>query len=188
MANPIYLQLYTLRDDAAVNLHATLDAVAEAGYAGVELAGLYDLTPAALKAELDARGLTVIGAHSGYADLLADLRCVERLWGLPSGIGRRVWTFGSSIDWFHRLGTVGRARGFGPTRAWGLCAEELLDAFERAPAAAVAGAGLGPKLVHLLARSQQLAAGLPRAEHDADDQSDDDRYEVFHSSLLSRSA
>jgi len=73
MANPIYLQLYTLRDDAAVNLHATLDAVAEAGYAGVELAGLYDLTPAALKAELDARSLTVIGAHSGYADLLADV-------------------------------------------------------------------------------------------------------------------
>ncbi len=40
MANPIYLQLYTLRDDAAADLHVTLDAVAEAGYAGVELAGL----------------------------------------------------------------------------------------------------------------------------------------------------
>ena len=73
MANPIYLQLYTLRDDAAANLHATLDAVAAAGYAGVELAGLYDLTPEALKAEFDARGLKVIGAHSGYADLLADV-------------------------------------------------------------------------------------------------------------------
>lgn len=73
MANPIYLQLYTLRDDAAADLHATLDAVAEAGYAGVELAGLYDLTPSALKAEFDARGLKVIGAHSGYADLLADV-------------------------------------------------------------------------------------------------------------------
>lgn len=73
MANPIYLQLYTLRDDAAADLHATLDAVAAAGYAGVELAGLYGLTPAELKAEFDARGLKVIGAHSGYADLLADV-------------------------------------------------------------------------------------------------------------------
>ena len=73
MTYPIYLQLYTVRDAADADLKRTLDVVSKCGYAGVELAGLYGLTAEELKSELDQRGLTVVGAHHAYNDLLADV-------------------------------------------------------------------------------------------------------------------
>ncbi|MFO7167786.1 MAG: sugar phosphate isomerase/epimerase [Chloroflexota bacterium] len=61
--NPIALQMYTLRDEAQKDFKGTLRAVAEMGYGAVELAGLGGLSPRELRAELDALGLKVSGAH-----------------------------------------------------------------------------------------------------------------------------
>ena len=71
MANPIYLQLYTLRDDAAADLHSTFVAVAEAVYAGFAVAGWYDLKPSAFLSAFSAWALYVLGPPSASADLFA---------------------------------------------------------------------------------------------------------------------
>ena len=66
------VQLYTLRalDEP---LDRTLERVADAGFAGVEFAGLPDDTdPAAVAGTLDALDLGVAGAHVPYGDLDAD--------------------------------------------------------------------------------------------------------------------
>jgi sugar phosphate isomerase/epimerase len=69
----IALQLYTVRRPAAEDLAATLRLVAAAGYRSVELAGLPDLPPGALRTELDRAGLWPIGAHRSIGDLRTDL-------------------------------------------------------------------------------------------------------------------
>lgn len=61
--NPIALQMYTLRDQT--DFRGTLRRVAELGYGAVELAGLGGLSAKELRAELDALGLKVAGAHIG---------------------------------------------------------------------------------------------------------------------------
>jgi sugar phosphate isomerase/epimerase len=63
--NPIALQMYTLRDDAQKDFKGTLRKVAEIGYGAVELAGMGGLSAKDLRAELDALGLKVAGAHIG---------------------------------------------------------------------------------------------------------------------------
>ena len=60
---PIGLQLYTVRDRMAVDLPATLAAVAEIGYREVEFAGYFDHPPSQVRAWLDAAGLTAPAAH-----------------------------------------------------------------------------------------------------------------------------
>ncbi len=42
---PIAIQLYTLRDEAEKDFPGVLRRVADMGYKGVELAGLYDRDP-----------------------------------------------------------------------------------------------------------------------------------------------
>ena len=65
MALPIALQLYTVRDLIAKDYKATVKAVAEAGYAGVETAGFPGITiPEAVKLFKDL-GLKVASAHAG---------------------------------------------------------------------------------------------------------------------------
>ena len=66
------VQLYSLRDAVErEGLEQVLAAVRESGFAGVELAGLYGLTPSALKAKLDAAGLVATSAHVGMDELAA---------------------------------------------------------------------------------------------------------------------
>lgn len=60
---PIALQLYSVREQAKEDLVGTLKAVADAGYVGVELAGLYDLAPTELRKMLDDLGLKVTSNH-----------------------------------------------------------------------------------------------------------------------------
>ena len=60
------IQLYTLRNDAAKDLEGTLKLVKDAGYDGVELAGLYGHTGNEMKALLDKFGLVPISAHIGF--------------------------------------------------------------------------------------------------------------------------
>ena len=61
------IQLYTLREEAAVDFRAVLARLGAIGYVGVELAGLNGLTPAELLSTLDDAGLTLSSAHVGLA-------------------------------------------------------------------------------------------------------------------------
>ena len=61
------IQLYTLREEAAVDFRAVLLRLGAIGYVGVELAGLNGLTPTELLATLDDAGLALSSAHVGLA-------------------------------------------------------------------------------------------------------------------------
>lgn len=74
---PIALQLYTLRS-LTLSVPDLLDAVAAAGYSGVELAGTYGLPAENLRALLDARGLRAVSAHVSLEALESDLPGVVR--------------------------------------------------------------------------------------------------------------
>ncbi|HMD60901.1 MAG TPA: sugar phosphate isomerase/epimerase [Opitutaceae bacterium] len=69
---PVALQLYSLREDAKRDFAATAAAVAEIGYAGVELAGYGNLDAKGAKAALDAAGLEVASMHVSYQAVRSD--------------------------------------------------------------------------------------------------------------------
>jgi len=69
---PIALQVYSVREEAAKDPAGVLRKVGEMGYDGVELAGLYGLSPAEMKATLDGAGLKAISAHVDYNQMIAD--------------------------------------------------------------------------------------------------------------------
>jgi len=73
---PISLQLWSVRDDQKLDFARTVAAVAEIGFAGVELAGYGNLDAKGAKAALDAAGLKVSGMHVGIAALRTDLNGV----------------------------------------------------------------------------------------------------------------
>ncbi len=62
-ARPISVQLYTLREQATVDFPAVLRRIGEIGYVGVELAGLYGLSPVEFRAIADDSGLRVSSGH-----------------------------------------------------------------------------------------------------------------------------
>jgi sugar phosphate isomerase/epimerase len=62
---PISVQLYTLRDQTAVDFPGVLARLGAKGYAGVELAGLSGLSAAQLAAALTAAGIGLSSAHIG---------------------------------------------------------------------------------------------------------------------------
>jgi sugar phosphate isomerase/epimerase len=61
------VQLYSLREEVAVDFRAVLARLGAKGYAGVELAGFGDLTTAQLADALARAGLALSSAHVGYA-------------------------------------------------------------------------------------------------------------------------
>jgi sugar phosphate isomerase/epimerase len=63
---PIGLQLYSLREQFAKDVPATLDQVRAFGIKYVETHATYGLTPEKFRAELDARGLKAISGHFPY--------------------------------------------------------------------------------------------------------------------------
>lgn len=63
------IQLYTLRAELARDFEGSIRRVAEVGYREVELAGLYDRSPADVRALLDAVGLTAPAGHFPLASL-----------------------------------------------------------------------------------------------------------------------
>ena len=69
---PVAVQLYSVRDDASANLEATLAAVRDMGYNGVEFAGMYNYKPEEIKALCEKYGLTPISAHVPLDDMAAD--------------------------------------------------------------------------------------------------------------------
>jgi sugar phosphate isomerase/epimerase len=81
---PVAVQLYSLREEAALDVRAVLARLGAIGYAGVELAGFHGLEPAALQRAATEAGLAIasahvawIGAHDFAAalDLHRDLGC-----------------------------------------------------------------------------------------------------------------
>jgi sugar phosphate isomerase/epimerase len=63
MPPPISVQLYSLREEAKGGLAPLLERLGRIGYAGVETAGLHDLTPAAFKRCVADAGLVVSSGH-----------------------------------------------------------------------------------------------------------------------------
>lgn len=70
---PILLQAYSIREDAEKDYKAAFKKVKDMGYDGIELAGLYGVSPEELKAYLDEIELPAISAHVPYLDLVEDL-------------------------------------------------------------------------------------------------------------------
>jgi sugar phosphate isomerase/epimerase len=68
----IALQLYTVRDLAAVDLAATLGAVAGAGYRAVEVAGLPEIAPPDLGRLFTDSGLRAVASHESIERLRRD--------------------------------------------------------------------------------------------------------------------
>lgn len=64
MKLPIALQLYSVREDCAADLAATIKRVAEMGYDGVEFAGFHGHSPKDIKHMLDDHGLKAYGTHT----------------------------------------------------------------------------------------------------------------------------
>src|SRR5438067_4188194 len=75
---PIGLQLYSLRDQFAKNVPATLDQVHSFGIEYVELAGTYNLTPEKFKKQLATKGLKPISGHFPFERYRDDVEGVAR--------------------------------------------------------------------------------------------------------------
>ncbi len=69
---PVAVQVYSVRGDAEKDFKATLQRIKDMGYDGVELAGLYGLSPKEIKAALDEVGIPAISAHVPYEQLSKD--------------------------------------------------------------------------------------------------------------------
>ncbi len=65
MALPIGLQLFTVRDLMNNDFAGTLKAIADLGYAGVELAGLGGNSPSDVRKMVDDFGMKICGMHDG---------------------------------------------------------------------------------------------------------------------------
>ena len=72
MKKPIAIQVYSVRDAADENLEATLKALKEFGYDGIELAGLYGNSIETVRDLCKKYGLDPISAHVSYKDMMAD--------------------------------------------------------------------------------------------------------------------
>ena len=72
MSFPVAIQVYSVRDDAAKNLYATLKEIKKMGYDGVEFAGLYGHTPEEVRDMCADIGLVPLSAHVPYLDMIAD--------------------------------------------------------------------------------------------------------------------
>ena len=69
---PVALAVYSVRDDASKDFYGTMVKVKEMGYDGVELAGMYDLSPSEIRSALDKAGIKAISAHVPIEALISD--------------------------------------------------------------------------------------------------------------------
>lgn len=73
----IGIQLYTLRDALSEDFEGTLKKIADIGYNGVELAGLYGKSPEEIKFLCKKYSLTPISAHVGIAEITNNENTLE---------------------------------------------------------------------------------------------------------------
>jgi sugar phosphate isomerase/epimerase len=118
------IQLYSLRDDAKVNLERTIAAIAAAGYNDVELLGSmknFDMPPAQLRRVLDSNGLRAPSTHvSGNVvdDLPRNLDEAQTLGhtyitvaSLPMTAPRKLDDYRRWADRLNEAGRITRQRG-----------------------------------------------------------------------------
>ena len=60
---PVAVQLYSVRDEAEKDFAGTVKKIAEMGYDGVELAGLYGLSTQEVLQALKEAGIPAVSAH-----------------------------------------------------------------------------------------------------------------------------
>ena len=77
MALPVAVQVYSVRDDAKIDLRATLEAIKNMGYDGVEFAGLYGNSPENIKKMCQEIGLVPLSAHVPYLNMVANMSILE---------------------------------------------------------------------------------------------------------------
>jgi sugar phosphate isomerase/epimerase len=68
-ANPVGIQLWSLRNQLKDNVPAGLDLVKSLGFTAVETAGTYNVSAKEFRALADARGLKLVAGHFGYEQL-----------------------------------------------------------------------------------------------------------------------
>lgn len=73
IAGSLGLQLESFKIALGVDVPSGLDLVKSEGFAIVETAGTYKLTPQQFRAQLDAHGLRAVSSHFGYDALQSDL-------------------------------------------------------------------------------------------------------------------
>ena len=118
----ISIQLYTLRDQLAIDLEGTLATLAEIGYTRVEHAGFVGRTVAEFKAALDAAGLRATSGHvqipqpfdpAAWSASLADANVlgsryiVHPFFGIDFGTGEVVRTTEPWRAFAHDLNRAG---------------------------------------------------------------------------------
>jgi len=72
----IGVQLYTVRDEMAADVEATLARVASLGFTEVEFAGYFDRTPQQIRQALDDNGLTSPSTHIDLTAITDDLPAI----------------------------------------------------------------------------------------------------------------
>lgn len=75
---PIAVQVYSVRQEAEADFAGTMAKIKEMGYEGVELAGLYGMTPQEVRSCLDDAGLQAISAHVPYEEFEKDLEATVK--------------------------------------------------------------------------------------------------------------
>src|SRR5262245_46168437 len=75
---PVGLQLYSLREQFAKNVPATMDEVKSFGIRYVELAGTYDMPPEKFKAELAQRGIEAVSGHFKFENYRDNVESVVK--------------------------------------------------------------------------------------------------------------
>lgn len=73
MKLPVAAQIYSVREAAAEDFGAAMQRLADMGYDGVELAGLYGKSAAEIRACLESAGLQAISAHVPVEEFENDL-------------------------------------------------------------------------------------------------------------------
>jgi len=122
MANvPIALQLYTVRDQTAIDFPGTVRHVAKMGYSGVEFAGTGGLSASEMQDLLAETGLKAAGSHIALALMEEDLdgviaynKTIGNPWigvpFLPNEL-RTLDGFRQVAATLNRLGAISKAAG-----------------------------------------------------------------------------
>lgn len=115
-APKIGLQLYTVRElmNTPEQVADTLGKVAAAGYRNVEVAGLYDMTPADFRAACEAAGLTIVSSHAPW-EALRDQMDEQIQW--LDELGVKLVATGSPADYHSAEGYARFARETGDIAA-----------------------------------------------------------------------
>jgi sugar phosphate isomerase/epimerase len=79
---PLSVQLYSLRTEAEKNFTSVFKRVAAIGYAGVEPAGFWDLTPAEFKKIVTDLGMEVSSSHRSWCSSIENVNEAIELAGI----------------------------------------------------------------------------------------------------------